>query len=292
MDNRLKQRIRRRLDYPDARIRGRLATDSTGPYATRAGYMRVEVQKSATEFLPPVEARNDTAAHQAGTFVNLIEEDGELVIYRVDTAQEVARGANPMLTGGQNQDAFSYITTDQLSDFRTIETAPPGAEVFIMPGFLADGTYFPGGVTTTLTTLVSGLTSGYHMLACTFITSGGGVEVQNSAEQSQLDPLGADDLAECISAASDGAIPSKAIRLYSGQTSVTKDDFKYDIRQIVNALGGGSGGGSGEIGNPNPISSAVSLSANRQLVYHSQLTIADGGSLTIGSGSELVILAG
>lgn len=236
VDSRLRQQIRRQLDYPDARLRGRLAIDSTGPYSSRAGYMRVEVQKSAEEFLPAVPARNDTNAYLAGTFVNLRNEGGELVIYRVDAGQEIARGSNPMVSGGQNQDAFAYINTSQLNDFRTVETSPASAEVFVCPGFLLDGTYFAGALTTTLATVISGISAGNHLLACTFVRPDGVVEVTTSTEQSVLDPLDTTDLLECMQAATPGDIPSKALQLTAGQTSVDKDSFAYDLRRPIDAI--------------------------------------------------------
>lgn len=233
VDAKLRQNIRRKLGYADALIRGRLATDSTGPYAPRAGYMRVEVQKGPNEFLPAVEALNETQANDPGVFVLMKEEENELVIVKVDARQELARGSNPTYSGGPNQDAFGYIQTNALVEFRTIPVSPVTTEVYVSPGFMSDGRYFAGARTTTLTAALAALSTDYHQLALTYVNPQRYVGVVFSTEQHIQDGFDTTDLLECMRQVPPRAVASKAIELVEGATSLSDSDFKYDLRAPV-----------------------------------------------------------
>lgn len=230
VDIRTRQKIRRNLGYKDALIKGRLATDSIGPYASRVGYVRVEQQKGPNTYLPAVEALNETQASDPGVLVLMREEGDELVVVRVDTQGEVARGANPMVTGGQNQDAFGYISSGDITEFRTTPVSPVTTEVYIWPGFLPNGRYFTGYRTTTLTAAIAALSNDYHQLAMTYVTAGGSGSVVFATEQSLSDPFDTTDLLECLQQVPPGSVLSKTIELIEGQTEISDSAFQYDLR--------------------------------------------------------------
>lgn len=212
--------------------KGRIVAVNGSPYG-QLGYAWVEIQVGPNRFDKPVQILNQTGIYDTGAYVRIgLNEENEAVIIGIDAKSEIARGSDPANTSVNKE--REYVDKSLLTEFACI---PIGStEVGVGPGFLPDGRYFAGAQTTTLNTAISGLAAGEHQLAVVYVLRSGVLETQLSTAKSALDPLNGADLLECHTAATPGAIPVRAVELADGQTEITTNDLKWDLRQIVSAL--------------------------------------------------------
>lgn len=134
-------------------------------------------------------------------------------------------------------DTGGYIGQQSLiTALVTPQTVPDKTVVVKSWNIVTGGLYTPfhGDGTLDLTSFVPA--SGNQCYAGVFIQDDyTTLVVKASTARSIADlELGDADVQECISAAPINSVVLAIIRLYGGQTAITNDDFKKDLRQIVN----------------------------------------------------------
>lgn len=212
--------------------KGRIVAVNGTSYG-QLGYAWVEVQVGPGRFDKPVQILNPKGIYDVGAYVKIgLTEDDEAVILETDARLEIARGSDPANSNVNKQ--REYVDKSLITEFACI---PIGStEVAVGPGFLPDGRYFAGAVTTTLDTAINALASGEHQLACVYVLRNATLETRLSTAKSALDPLNAADLAACHAAVTPGALPIRGIELSDGLTAITNDELKWDLRHIVAPL--------------------------------------------------------
>lgn len=155
-------------------------------------------------------------------------------------------------------------------------------QVYIEP-FHTSGFYWAGG-TIDLTSLIPGTanTHAWIIVGVDLIDqepaaySGTAISILRDLLEEDLPAI---DLPERF-------IPTGAYQLANGMTAITGDTPVVDMRYWLQSAGADTG----TFGNPNPIIDYRNTGSNRQVLYYAELVV-DGGTLIVGSNSEVVILS-
>lgn len=208
---------------------GRIADVSTKP---ATGYVWIEQQIGPNQYGKPVQILNQAGLNRIGAHVLIGRTEGDQpVVVAVDVVREQQRGSD---TGASTVNTQTqWVPTGLLQEFKPIALGT--TEIAVLPGFLPTGVFFSGGQTTTLDTLIGGLSSDEHLLAFVHVTLDGNLESPASTAKSTLDPLTPADFAEARAGASPGALPVIPVQLTEGQTEINIDSFWVEARMFMNA---------------------------------------------------------
>lgn len=163
--------------------------------------------------------------------------DRRLQIKNYDIQASIVAGTNILAQNIPQPPSSNFVGQQSLvTALVTPQTVPDMTVVVKSWNIVTGGLYAPfhGSGTLDLTSFVP--SSGNQCYAGVFIQDDyTTLVVKASTPRSTLSvDLGDADVQECISAAPINSVVLAIIRLYSGQTKITNDDFKKDLRQIVN----------------------------------------------------------
>jgi hypothetical protein len=184
------------------------------------------------------------------------DQDSVLSIIAADFATQEAVAISPLSNNPADPNVVYYIDQARITTLNAhvISSATPSMLVTVEPFlYTVSGTFhqFTGGDgdggTIDLTGYIPA-SANEQCIVCLFLDlAAETIEIQASTPKSTTDPLGIDDVQECMDAASAGVLAIWSFRLYNGQVGITTgnlpigDDF-LDLRVLVNLPNSGGGG--------------------------------------------------
>lgn len=242
--------VRRKLGLE--RRRARLGDGNGRVYVPgRSGYVYVRFSASdgnTDSLTVPTAVRlraNIAVANDAPVIVSH-DKDGVLAVFESDFGGVEQSGGNPLSGLSNNVEVNGYI---DLSYSPILRSQPVGGSeglsVSVLPFLYVSGTTLNVymGEKLDLTSYIPATTD-YWCLVGLFLKTDNTVEVISSTAKSTADPLGADDIQECITGATALSVPICCWQLTNGQTEIVDTDKFFDARQWINipqTAGSGSG---------------------------------------------------
>lgn len=168
---------------------------------------------------------------------------GQLYIAKINFAQAVVSGFNPVPVPPPSNTNGAFVTQDQLVTMRCSQQANPDLTVHLSgwkPVVNQVAYDFPGG-DVDLSSFVPG-TTGEHCAVSIFLQSDfATIEVQSSTPVPLVQGLSIDDVNETLTAASGDATIIWVYDIANGDTVILDTDTFLDIRQLVNINTAASG---------------------------------------------------
>lgn len=242
--------VRRKLGLE--RKRARLGDGNGRVYVPgRDGYVYVRFaasENNTNSVTTPTVVRlraNIAVTHDLAVIV-AHDPDGVLAVMEADFGGLEQAGTNPLSTLSTNQEINGYI---DLSYSPILRSQPVGGSealyVSVLPFLYVSGTTLNVymGEKLDLTSYIPASADEWCLVGL-FLKTDNTVEVISSTAKSTADPLGADDIQECITGATALSVPICCWQLTNGQTEIVDTDKFFDARQWIN-IPQTSGSGSG-----------------------------------------------
>jgi len=278
-----------------------LAKVSGSVYGTKLGYFWVHdptgtVNEAPTTYGAPYQLPILPGAQidpRPDLKVETIVQNGKRYVARMAFDELARMGYDPHQTN-QLDPRLRYILIEHLSNLQSFPDGS-GLTVRVMPAIYgkSDGDYaiYAGEKGIDLTSYIP--STDMQVIVCLWLdVTDNSITITDSTELSRdtnlkLDPTTSlTYINECAAAAPYGAIGVTSYILFDDTTTITVLNKFHDLRGIIGTRG------SGAIGYPNPVTSALSIADGYTLLVYDDLAISAGGEIDIGEGSELIVLRG